>query len=157
MSTFFKKSKGFINIEVLVVFVVIIFVALAYHSVSEAIVDYKQTKVDLILAKNKIAAMQSAIDNEKASVAILRKELAIADVSLQELHTKRETNTKKLVKHNERTKVKEDEVITADLQLKSTGMLSEESLNKLSEIRSLALLDHYNNLFAVVNVDQPNS
>jgi len=135
MSTFFKKSKGFINIEVLVISIVILLVALIYHSVSEAITDYKQTKADLILAKNKIAAMQSAIDNEKASVAILRKELAIADVSLQELHTKRETNTKKLVKHNERTKVKEDEVITADLQLKSTGMLSEESLNKLSEIR----------------------
>ena len=142
-----KQNSGFIDIEAVVVLIVLAIMIYVASMINDSVIKYADMKTKLDKATSDLIMTKSVVANQKLQINNLTKELAITQSNYEGLINKKQKVVEKVAVVKDKKKVKEKEVIDNDVQLKTSGVLSEESLNKLSEIRSLALIDHYSALF----------
>ena len=146
-----KKLLGFFNIELSIVFVLVALAFYVFYSINDSIVSYGEMRAKLAKTNTELIAAKSTIDNQKLQIINLNKEIALTHQSYEELLAKKEKVVEKVTKVSNKRAAKEKAVVDSDIQLKVSGTLSEESLNKLSEIRSTDLVEHYSVLFNETN------
>ena len=142
-----KQNSGFIDIEAVIVLIVLAIVVYVASMINDSVVKYADMKTKLDKTTSDLIMTKSVVVNQKLQINNLTKELAITQSNYEELINKKQKVVEKVAVVKDKKIVKEKEVIDNDVQLKTSGVLSEESLNKLSEIRSLALIEHYSALF----------
>lgn len=142
-----KKMFGFINMEMIIVLVLTALVFYVVSSINDSVTAYSDMKTKLAKANSDLVIAKSVITSQKLQITNLTKDLVITQRNYDELMTKKEEVTKKVKAVDNKRKEKEKQVVDSDVQLKVSGTLSEESLNKLSEIRSTDLVEHYSVLF----------
>lgn len=146
-----KKLLGFFNIELSIVLVLVALAFYVFYSINDSIVSYGEMRVKLTKTNTELIAAKSTIDNQKIQIINLNKEIALTHQSYEELLAKKEKVVEKVTKVSNKRAAKEKVVVDSDVQLKVSGTLSEESLTKLSEIRSTDLVEHYSVLFNETN------
>ena len=146
-----KKLLGFFNIELSIVLVLVALAFYVFYSINDSIVSYGEMRVKLTKTNTELIAAKSTIDNQKLQIINLNKEIALTHQSYEELLAKKEKVVEKVTKVSNKRAAKEKVVVDSDVQLKVSGTLSEESLTKLSEIRSTDLVEHYSVLFNETN------
>ena len=142
-----KRNLGFINMEMIIVLVLTALVFYVVSSIKDSVDAYSDMKTKLDKANSDLVIAKSVITSQKLQITNLTKDLVITQRNYDELMTKKEEVTKKVKAVDNKRKEKEKQVVDNDAQLKVSGTLSEESLNKLSEIRSTDLVEHYSVLF----------
>lgn len=142
-----NKKFGFINMEMIIVLVLTALVFYVVSSINDSVTAYSDMKTKLAKANSDLVIAKSAITSQKLQITNLTKDLVITQRNYDELMTKKEEVTKKVKVVDDKRKEKEKQVVDSDVQLKVSGTLSEESLNKLSVIRSTDLVEHYSVLF----------
>lgn len=142
-----KKMFGFINMEMIIVLVLTALVFYVVSSIKDSVDTYSDMKTKLAKANSDLVIAKSVITSQKLQITNLTKDLVITQRNYDELMIKKEEVTKKVKAVDNKRKEKEKQVVDSDVQLKVSGTLSEESLNKLSEIRSTDLVEHYSVLF----------
>ena len=146
-----KKLLGFFNIELSIVLVLVALAFYVFYSINDSIVSYGEMRAKLAKTNTELIAAKSTIDNQKLQIINLNKEIALTHQSYEELLAKKEKVVEKVTKVSNKRAAKEKAVVDSDVQLKVSGTLSEESLTKLSEIRSTDLVEHYSVLFNETN------
>lgn len=146
-----KKLLGFFNIELSIVLVLVALAFYVFYSINDSIVSYGEMRAKLAKTNTELIAAKSTIDNQKLQIINLNKEVALTHQSYEELLAKKEKVVEKVTKVSNKRAAKEKAVVDSDVQLKVSGTLSEESLTKLSEIRSTDLVEHYSVLFNETN------
>lgn len=142
-----KQNSGFINIEISIVLVLVALVFYVVSSIGDYVESYSEMKTKLDKANSDLIMTKSVIVNQKQQIKNLSEELVITQNNYEELLSKKQKVVEKATVIKDKKTTKEKQVIDGDVQLKTSGTLSEESLAKLSEIRSLALVEHYSSLF----------
>lgn len=142
-----KKMFGFINMEMIIVLVLTALIVYVISSIKDSVTAYSDMKTKLAKVNSDLVIAKSVITSQKLQITNLTKDLVITQRNYDELMTKKEEVTKKVKAVDNKRKEKEKQVVDSDVQLKVSGTLSEESLNKLSEIRSTDLVEHYSVLF----------
>ncbi len=142
-----KQNSGFINIEISIVLVLIALVFYVVSSIGDYVESYSEMKTKLDKANSDLIMTKSVIVNQKQQIKNLTDDLAVTQRNYEELINKKQKVIEKVTIVKDKKTTKEKQVIDNDMQLKTSGTLSEESLAKLSEIRSLALVEHYSSLF----------
>lgn len=142
-----KQNSGFINIEISIVLVLITLVFYVVSSISDYVTTYSEMKTKLDKTNSDLIMTKSVIVNQKQQIKNLTDDLAVTQRNYEELINKKQKVIEKVTIVKDKKTTKEKQVIDGDVQLKTSGTLSEESLAKLSEIRSLALVEHYSSLF----------
>ena len=150
MSKVSKKNSGFFNIEMIIVLVLVALVFYIVYTINDSMVSYTNLKVKFDKVNSDLIMTKEVVTNQKLQITNLNKELVMTQQNYDELLAKRSKVIEKTTAVKKKKEVKEKEVIDNDVQLKTSGTLSEESLDKLSEIRSLALIEHYSSLFNTV-------
>lgn len=146
-----KKMFGFINMEMIIVLVLTALVVYVISSIKDSVTAYSDMKTKLAKVSSDLVIAKSVITSQKLQITNLTKDLVITQRNYDELMTKKEEVTKKVKAVDSKRKEKEKQVVDSDIQLKVSGTLSEESLTKLSEIRSIDLVEHYSVLFNETN------
>lgn len=146
-----KKMFGFINMEMIIVLVLTALVVYVISSIKDSVTAYSDMKTKLAKVSSDLVIAKSVITSQKLQITNLTKDLVITQRNYDELMTKKEEVTKKVKAVDSKRKEKEKQVVDSDIQLKVSGTLSEESLTKLSEIRSTDLVEHYSVLFNETN------
>lgn len=146
-----KKLLGFFNIELSIVLVLVALAFYVFYSINDSIVSYGEMRAKLAKTNTELIAAKSTIDNQKLQIINLNKEIALTHQNYEELLAKKEKVVEKVTKVSNKRIAKEKAVVDSDVQLKVSGTLSEESLTKLSEIRSTDLVEHYSVLFNETN------
>lgn len=146
-----KKLLGFFNIELSIVLVLVALAFYVFYSINDSIVSYGEIRTKLAKTNTELIEAKSTIDNQKIQIINLNKEIALTHQSYEELLAKKEKVVEKVTKVSNKRAAKEKAVVDSDVQLKVSGTLSEESLTKLSEIRSTDLVEHYSVLFNETN------
>lgn len=147
MSKVSKKNSGFFNIETAIVLVLVTLVFYIVYTINDSIVSYTNLKSKFDKVNADLIVTKAVVTNQKLQITNLNKELVMTQQNYDELLAKKSKVIEKTAAVKKKKEVKEKEVIDNDVQLKTSGTLSEESLDKLSEIRSLALIEHYSSLF----------
>jgi hypothetical protein len=147
MSKVSKKNSGFFNIETAIVLVLVALVFYIVYTINDSIVSYTNLKSKFDKVNADLITTKEVVANQKLQITNLNKELVMTQQNYDELLAKKSKVIEKTAAVKKKKEVKEKEVIDNDVQLKTSGTLSEESLDKLSEIRSLALIEHYSSLF----------
>ena len=142
-----KQNSGFINIEISIVLVLVALVFYVVSSIGDYVESYSEMKTKLDKANSDLIMTKSVIVNQKQQIKNLTDDLAVTQRNYEELINKKQKVIEKVTIVKDKKTTKEKQVIDNDMQLKTSGTLSEESLAKLSEIRSLALVEHYSSLF----------
>ena len=142
-----KQNSGFINIEISIVLVLVALVFYVVSSIGDYVESYSEMKTKLDEANSDLIMTKSVIVNQKQQIKNLTDDLAVTQRNYEELINKKQKVIEKVTIVKDKKTTKEKQVIDNDMQLKTSGTLSEESLAKLSEIRSLALVEHYSSLF----------
>ncbi len=142
-----KQNSGFINIEISIVLVLIALVFYVVSSIGDYVTTYSEMKTKLDKTNSDLIMTKSVIVNQKQQIKNLTDDLAVTQRNYEELINKKQKVIEKVTIVKDKKTTKEKQVIDNDMQLKTSGTLSEESLAKLSEIRSLALVEHYSSLF----------
>ena len=142
-----KRLLGFFNIEIFIVLVLVALAFYVFYSINDTIVGYGEMRSKLAKTNTELIAAKSTIDNQKLQIINLNKEIALTHQNYEELLAKKEKVVEKVTKVSNKRAAKEKAVMDSDIQLKVSGTLSEESLTKLSEIRSADLVEHYSVLF----------
>lgn len=142
-----KQNSGFINIEISIVLVLVALVFYVVSSIGDYVESYSEMKTKLDEANSDLIMTKSVIVNQKQQIKNLTDDLAVTQRNYEELINKKQKVIEKVIIVKDKKTTKEKQVIDNDMQLKTSGTLSEESLAKLSEIRSLALVEHYSSLF----------
>ena len=146
-----KKMFGFINMEMIIVLVLTALVVYVISSIKDSVTAYSDMNTKLAKVSSDLVIAKSVITSQKLQITNLTKDLVITQRNYDELMTKKEEVTKKVKAVDSKRKEKEKQVVDSDIQLKVSGTLSEESLTKLSEIRSIDLVEHYSVLFNETN------
>ena len=142
-----KQNSGFINNEISIVLVLVALVFYVVSSIGDYVESYSEMKTKLDEANSDLIMTKSVIVNQKQQIKNLTDDLAVTQRNYEELINKKQKVIEKVIIVKDKKTTKEKQVIDNDMQLKTSGTLSEESLAKLSEIRSLALVEHYSSLF----------
>lgn len=142
-----KQNSGFINIEISIVLVLVALVFYVVSSIGDYVESYSEMKTKLDKANSDLIMTKSVIVNQKQQIKNLTDDLVVTQRNYEELINKKQKVIEKVTIVKDKKTTKEKQVIDNDMQLKTSGTLSEESLAKLSEIRSLALVEHYSSLF----------
>ena len=146
-----KKLLGFFNIKLSIVLVLVALAFYVFYSINDSIVNYGEMRIKLAKTNTELIEAKSTIDNQKLQIINLNKEIALTHQSYEELLAKKEKVVEKVTKVSNKRAAKEKAVVDSDVQLKESGTLSEESLTKLSEIRSTDLVEYYSVLFNETN------
>lgn len=146
-----KKLFGFINVEMIIVLVLMVLVFYVISSVNDSVTAYSETKSKLAKVSSDLIIAKSVVTSQKLQITNLSKDLVITQRNYDELMAKKEKVIKKVTVVDNKRAAKEKQVVDNDVQLKVSGTLSEESLTKLSEIRSTDLVEHYSVLFNETN------
>lgn len=146
-----KKLFGFINVEMIIVLVLMVLVFYVISSVNDSVTAYSETKSKLAKVSSDLNIAKSVVTSQKLQITNLSKDLVITQRNYDELMAKKEKVIKKVTVVDNKRAAKEKQVVDNDVQLKVSGTLSEESLNKLGEIRSTDLTEHYSVLFEETN------
>ena len=142
-----KQNSGFINIEISIVLILVALVFYVVSSIGDYVESYSEMKTKLDKANSDLIMTKSVIVNQKQQIKNLTDDLVVTQRNYEELINKKQKVIEKVTIVKDKKTTKEKQVIDNDMQLKTSGTLSEESLAKLSEIRSLALVEHYSSLF----------